>query len=143
MIVKELLRNRITYPGPDNIVHAWAYLPDLADTAVRLAEARATLGPFETFGFPGHALTGSDLVAAIESAMGQIYNARRMSWWMVRTVGRLTKVGRELAEFEYLWKMPHRIDGSRLQAAIGGIPHTPLDKAIARSLRELGYRPKR
>ena len=139
VIAKELARSRITYPGPEHVVHAWAYVPDLADAAVRLAEARATFGAFETFGFPGHALTGRELITAIETAMGQTFNVREMSWWMVKTVGRLTKVGRELAEFDYLWRTPHRIDGAKLEAAIGEVPHTPLGKAITRSLRELGY----
>ena len=140
VVAKELPRNRITYPGPQDVVHTWAYVSDLADAAVRLAEVRATLGAFETFGFPGHALTGRELVTAIETAMQQSYNVREMSWWMVKTVGRLTKVGRELAKFDYLWRTPHRIDGAKLKAAIGDVPHTPLAKAVARSLRELGHK---
>jgi hypothetical protein len=40
----------------------------------------------------------------------------------------------------YLWKAPHRIDGRKLEAAIGAAPHTPLNEAIARSLRDLGFR---
>jgi hypothetical protein len=63
-----------------------------------------------------------------------------MSWWTLKTIGRLMALGRELAELEYFWKVPHRIDGSKLKAAIGDVPHTPLNKAVAMSLRELGYR---
>lgn len=140
VVVKELARNRITYPGPEDVVHPWAYVPDLATAVVRLAERRDTFGTFETFGFPGHAMTGRQLIDAIEHVTRNTFNVRHMSWWMLKTVGRLTAVGRELAEFDYLWKVPHRIDGSKLKVAIGDIPHTPLDKAIALSLRELGYR---
>jgi nucleoside-diphosphate-sugar epimerase len=140
VITKELERSRITYPGPDNIVHPWAYLPNLAKTAVLLAERRATFGAFETFGFPGHAMTGRELIDAIEAATRAKYNVRHMSWWMVKTFGQLMAVGRELAELDYLWRVPHRIDGSKLKAAIGEVPHTPLHRAVAMSLRELGYR---
>jgi nucleoside-diphosphate-sugar epimerase len=140
VVVKELARNRITYPGPENVPHPWAYVPDLAATLVRLAERRDALGGFETFGFPGHTVTGREMIAAIEEAAGTRYNVRHMSWWMVKTFGRLMAVGRELAEFDYLWTTPHRIDGSKLTAAIGDIPHTPFKKAVAMSLRELGYR---
>ena len=38
----------------------------------------------------------------------------------------------------YLWHEPHRIDGGKLAAAIGDVPHTPLDVAVARALQELG-----
>ena len=140
VVVKELEKNRITYPGPDNVVHPWAYVPDLAETAVQLAERRADFAAFETFGFPGYAVTGREMTDAIEAATRNKVNVRHMSWWTLKTIGQLMALGRELAELEYLWKIPHRIDGSKLEAAIGKVPHTPFHKAIAMSLRELGYR---
>ena len=139
VVVKELEKNRITYPGPENVVHPWAYVPDLAATAVRLAQQRDSFGAFETFGFPGHAITGRQLIDAIEAATGNKANVRHMSWGVLKTIGRLMALGRELAELDYLWKVPHRIDGTKLTAAIGDVPHTPLHRAIAKSLRELGY----
>jgi hypothetical protein len=63
-----------------------------------------------------------------------------MSWWMIRTFGRLLPIGRELAELEYLWRVPHRISGDKLKAAIGEVPHTPLSNAVAAALRQLGIR---
>jgi hypothetical protein len=48
-------------------------------------------------------------------------------------------LGRELSELEYLWRVPHRISGDKLQSVIGQIPHTPLPQAIAASLRALGF----
>jgi hypothetical protein len=36
--------------------------------------------------------------------------------------------------------VPHRINGEKLRAAIGELPHTPLPDAVAASLRALGYR---
>jgi hypothetical protein len=37
-----------------------------------------------------------------------------------------------------LWHEPHRIDGRKLEAAIGEIPRTPLDLAVMRTLEDLG-----
>ena len=119
VVVKELDKNRITYPGPDNVVHPWAYVPDLADTAVLLAEKRDTFAPFETFGFPGHAVTGREMIDTIEAATGIKPNVRHMSWWTLKTIGQLMALGRELSELEYLWTVPHRIDGTKLKATIG------------------------
>lgn len=139
VVVKELERGRITYPGPPDVEHAWAYLPDYADTLVRLAERRADFARMEAFGFAGHTLTGRQLVAEIEAATGGTFNVRQMSWWMLKTFGQVLAMGRELAELEFLWTTPHRISGDRLADAIGDVPHTPLRRAVASSLRELGH----
>jgi len=141
VIAKDIARQCLTYPGPLEVVHAWAYLPDFATTLVQLAERREGFAPFETFGFPGHAPTGAQFIAAIESATKATFNVRPMSWWLLKTFGQLLAMGRELSELEYLWRVPHAISSDKLRSAIGEIPHTPLTQAIAESLRDLGYRP--
>jgi nucleoside-diphosphate-sugar epimerase len=140
VIVKDIARSRLTYPGPDDVVHPWAYLPDFCDTLLRLAEQRADFPPYETFGFAGHAVTGRQLITALEQVTGRLYNVRRMSWWMLKTIGQLLRMGRELSELEYLWRVPHRISGDKLQHTLGDVPHTPLNAAITASLRALGHR---
>src|SRR5215216_4287660 len=139
VIARDVNRGRVTYPGPLDAVHAWAYLPDLATAMVRLAERRATLGAFETFGFSGHAVSGREMIHAMARAMQRDLRVKRMRWWMVKTVGQLFAMGRELAEIEYLWRVPHRISGEELKSLIGELPHTPLDQAVAAALRKLGY----
>ena len=44
----------VTYPGDAEVGHAWAYLPDLAEAAARLAAIEASLPPFEALHFGGH-----------------------------------------------------------------------------------------
>ena len=138
VLIKDLAKNKLTYPGPLDVVHEWAYLPDYVDTLVRLAAVREKLAEFESFGFPGHAVTGQELVSTIAKLTGRRLKVGHVNWWMMRTFGSIWKMGRELTEIGYLWEVPHRIDGSRLAAAIGEVPHTPLDTAVARALRELG-----
>ena len=140
VIAKDIERQRLTYPGPLDVMHAWAYLPDFAEALVQLAERRASFGAYETFGFPGHAVTGSELIATIESVTKSKFNVRPMSWWFLKTFGQLLAMGRELSELEYLWRVPHQISGDKLAGAIGEIPHTPLPRAVASSLRALGYK---
>ena len=43
VIARKLLQGVMTWPGPLNVPHAWAYLPDLARTFVRVAEQRQHL----------------------------------------------------------------------------------------------------
>ena len=138
VIAKEIGRGRLTYPGPFDVEHAWAYLPDYAKALVRLAEQRASFGACETFGFPGHTVTGNQFIATIENVTNSKFTLRTMSWWFLKTIGQLMALGRELSELEYLWQVPHRISGDKLKAAIGEAPHTPLSDAVAASLRALG-----
>jgi len=140
VIAKDIGRGRLTYPGPLGVQHEWAYLPDFAATLVGLAERRASFSACETFGFPGHAVTGQEFVDTIETVTRSKFTLRPMSWWMIKTVGQLLAMGRELSELEYLWRVPHRIAGDKLKAAIGEVPHTPLPQAIAASLRAVGYK---
>jgi nucleoside-diphosphate-sugar epimerase len=137
VVANEANRGRVTYPGPLDVRHAWAYVPDLAATMVRVAEQCAALAPFATIGFPGHAITGREMADAIARAMRRDVRVKRMRWWMVKTFGRLFAMGRELAEIEYLWRVPHSISGEKLTALIGEVPHTPLDAAVAAALRDL------
>jgi nucleoside-diphosphate-sugar epimerase len=141
VITKQLARNEVTYPGPLDVVHEWAYVPDLAAAMVRLAEKRERLGMFETFGFSGHAVTGRTLVDAIAKASGRDsrdLKVRQMQWWMIKLLSPFFALPRELSELDYLWKVPHRIAGEKLKATIGDVPHTPLETAVKRALRQLG-----
>jgi hypothetical protein len=105
---------------------------------VRLAEVRDRLGTFESFGFLGHAVTGRELTTAIARANRRGLQVKRMSWWLIHALRPLVPISRELSEMAYLWHEPHRIDGAKLKAAIGAVPHTALDIAVARALRDLG-----
>jgi nucleoside-diphosphate-sugar epimerase len=138
VIAKDIGRGRVTYPGPLDVVHEWAYLPDLVAALVRLAAVHERLGAFETFGFSGHAVTGRDLVDAIEKATRRNLEVKAISWWLIHVLRRIVPMSRELSEIAYLWQEPHRIGGGKLKAAIGEVPHTPFEVAVARALRELG-----
>ena len=138
VIARDLARGRLTFPGPLGVVHEWAYVPDLAAAVADLAAARQRLGLFESFGFPGHAVTGEDFAAAIRRALRRELQVKPMSWWLIHLLRPVIPLSRELSEIAYLWNVPHRIDGSRLRSAIRRIPHTAFDEAVKQALRELG-----
>ena len=134
ILIRDIAAGRLTYPGPLDVVHEWAYVPDLCEAMRRLVEARAGLEPFAQFGFPGHAVTGRVLVGAIARACGRGFKVSGMPWTLLRMLGIVVPIFRELSEMAYLWSTPHAIDGTRLAAVIGDIPHTPLDRAVASAL---------
>jgi nucleoside-diphosphate-sugar epimerase len=140
LLVRDIASGGLTYPGPLYVVHEWAYLPDLAEAMRRLVEARAALPPFAQFGFPGHAVTGREMVGAVSRACGRGFKVSGMPWTMLRLLGTVVPIFRELSEVAYLWSTPHAIDGTRLAGVIGDIPFTPLDRAVASALLELGIR---
>ena len=141
VIVKEISRSRLTYPGPLDVVHAWAYLPDFAATLVRLAERRDRFAPFETFGFPGHAMTGAQLIAAIEAATKSTVQRpadELVDAQDVRAIDSRSAASLRSSNISGACRTGFPAKSS--SSAIGEIPHTPLPEAIAASLRALGYR---
>jgi nucleoside-diphosphate-sugar epimerase len=137
VIAKDITRLRLTYPGPLDAIHEWAYVPNFASALVRLAGIRDQLAPFATFGFPGHAATGREFTTAVAKVVQNRLQVKRMGWWLVKGLAPFVPLCRELAEIAYLWKEPHRIDGDKLRAAIGDVPHTPLEAAVARAVQDL------
>jgi nucleoside-diphosphate-sugar epimerase len=140
IIAKNVGAGRLTWPGPLDCIHEWAYLPDFAQALVRLVEARDRLAPFATFGFAGHAVTGREFVGAISRACRRDFKVGFMPWRLLKLGGFAVPLFRELSEISYLWSVPHAIDGTSLRGVIGEIPHTPLDQAVAASLPALGVK---
>jgi len=128
---------RVFYPGPTQLGHSWAYLPDLAETMVRLLERERTLGSFEVFHFRGHWLEhGVDMARSICRAAGiPPRKIHAFPWFAVVLAAPFVEVCREMLEMRYLWKQPLRLDNSKLVATIGAEPHTPFDEAVAVTLR--------
>jgi nucleoside-diphosphate-sugar epimerase len=145
VVLAALARRKLVYPGPLDVPHAWAYLPDLARAFVALA-SRTDLPLFTTLHFPGHTLTGTQLLAALERAAATLglvpaagWRHGSLPWPLLRAGGRLVPMWRELAEMEYLWRVPHALDGNALQACVGALPVTALDSALRDALMQLGH----
>ncbi len=146
VVLASLARRKLVYPGPLDVPHAWAYLPDLARAFVAVASQRE-LPAFSELHFAGHTLTGAQLLAALERAAAALgivpaagWRHGRMPWPLLRAGGLLVPMWRELAEMEYLWRVPHALDGAALQALVGPLPATPLDSALRHSLQQLRLR---
>ena len=174
LIVKDLERGKLAYPGPMDVPHAWAYLPDLARAFVALAsraenlraKSLATLneagaetlrmgraglekGRFESFGFEGHTFTGHELLRHIEDAAGALdvqgspaaqgFRVGGMPWALIRIVGTVYPLWRELARMSYLWRVSHRLDGRALEQTIGPLMSTEPKQAMRGTLLALGF----
>lgn len=140
-LVPKLAKGRITYPGNPRIAHAWAYLPDLAQTFVRVAEKRlqdrVQLRGHHRLHFAGHTLTGEDLKWALEAQTGRTLHMGNLPWTIIKLAAPFMPMWRELLAMRYLWERPHALDDSTLRALIGSVPHTPLPQALHAALAEL------
>jgi len=134
---KGLARGKFTQMGPVDAPHAWAWLPDLAETFVRVAAARAQLAPHTVLHFAGHTLTGAQLQQAFEGALGRPLRATTFPWGLLRLATPFSPMLRALFEMRYLWQRPHQLEGGRLRALIGPEPHTPLDQMVRQCLAML------
>ncbi|TBW36623.1 NAD-dependent epimerase/dehydratase family protein [Siculibacillus lacustris] len=130
----------ITRPGAPGIGHQWAYLPDVAETMVRLVERPQGLAPFARFHMEGHwDADGEAMIAAIARAVAPAKpKISAFPWWLVGLARPAVAIFRELHEMHYLWKTPVRLDNAALVAALGAEPRTPLDTAVAATLAGLG-----
>lgn len=143
VIAKKLDRRRFVYPGPLDVQHAWAYLPDLARVFVAVAERREQLAAFEVLHYEGISCTGNELCQAMEQVAGHRLSRRQMPWWPLRLMGPLLPMARALLEMRYLWLRPHRLDGTRLARLISDTPRTDLHQVVRSSLAAAGLSAKK
>jgi nucleoside-diphosphate-sugar epimerase len=130
----------ITYPGRSRVGHQWAYLPDVAETMVRLLEVSDRLDPFAMFHMDGHwDADGTQMVEAIRRAAGNPnIPVGKTPWLLIRAASPFVPVFTELLEMRYLWQLPIRMNNARLKATLGEEPHTPWDIAVRTTLEGLG-----
>jgi nucleoside-diphosphate-sugar epimerase len=129
----------ITCPGKPGVGHQWAYLPDVAETMVRLIE-QGDLDDFASFHMAGHwDADGTAMVDAIRRALGgPAIRTTRLPWLAMRLAAPFVPMFRELLEMKYLWDQPVRLRNDRLVAKLGSEPRTPLDDAVRATLVGLG-----
>jgi nucleoside-diphosphate-sugar epimerase len=127
-------------PGPGNVGHAWAYLPDLAEAAARLMDAEDRLADFDVFHFRGHWLERADAMAeALARVTGQPrLRVKPFPYPVILALSPFVETFRELPEMRYLWRKPIGLSNAKLVGAIGPEPHTPLDQALRATLSDMG-----
>jgi nucleoside-diphosphate-sugar epimerase len=137
VLLANLRKGRIDYPGDPDTPHAWAYLPDLGRAAVALAERRATLSRVEEVLFPGYTLTGRELAGLVAEASGRPVRLSRFAFWPLYLARPFWRLAAGLLEMRYLWNMPHRLDRARFDAQVPEFCETPVEEAVTAALAVL------
>ena len=140
-LVDRLASGHFVYPGPTEVMHSWAYVPDLAQAFVALAGQAQRCATFERLLYPGHCLTGAELQALVEKACGRELVLIGMPWRLIKLGAIKVPLWREMAELSYLWSRPHRLDGGDLTRIVGDLVTTAPEQAVHDAL--LGVKHKR
>ena len=132
----------VRYPGAVDHRHAWAYLPDVAETAARLLDREDTLADCEVFHFGGYFVDGRELCDAVRRATGDAsVRLGRFPWWQVTLAAPFLTTLRELRAMRYLWRTSIQLDDGELLGLLGDTCYTPLDDALRITLAGLGCLP--
>jgi nucleoside-diphosphate-sugar epimerase len=126
-------------PGPRNQFHSWAYLPDVAEVAMRLLAKESALAKFDAFHMKGYCLCNDDMMRSICRVAG--ISAQRIfpfPWQAVRMSAPFVEASREMLEMRYLWDEALELDNTKLKNFIGDEPQTPLNDAIRTTLVGIG-----
>jgi nucleoside-diphosphate-sugar epimerase len=137
-MITRIRKGVLQWPGDMDIAHAFAYLPDLAETFARLGARMTELPAFETFNFEGHTLTGHAFHTLTEQALGRSLTFKRLSWLPMRLVAPFMPVVKALLTMTYLWRRPHSLDDGKLRRFLGVIPRTEPVDAIRQALLDQG-----
>jgi nucleoside-diphosphate-sugar epimerase len=134
----------IKNPTRYGIGHQWAYLPDVAETVVRLVERADQLPAFAVYHMDGHFdHDGKQIVEAIKRVTGGTAKITAFPWWIVPLAAPFVTLMREVKEMRYLWTEKMRMKNDRLVATLGEEPHTDLDEGVRQALISLGCLPAR
>jgi nucleoside-diphosphate-sugar epimerase len=125
-------------PGPLEVLHDWAYLPDLAETMARLVNRETRLADFAVYNFRGHVLTNGEMADALDRVAGRRLKRSRLPWMALMLAAPFVEMLREMLEMRYLWDHPVVMDNAKLVAELGEEPHTPLDRALRIALEGQG-----
>ena len=137
MILGKVARGRITALGPADVIHAYAYLPDMARAAVGLATLGDALPAYADIPFAGHAFTINDLAARVARLTGRPMQIVQFPLWFFTALSPVWELARELREMLYLNRHPHWLDPDPLRHWLPGFQDTPLDAVILAHLQAL------
>lgn len=104
----------LTVPGPMNIPHTWAYLPDLAQQACQLLEQKTWHKNYNEFNFKGHRFSFSELKNVIEKNTGKQVKIKKLPWWLFKVLAIFKADIREIIAMKYLWFNEINLESSEL-----------------------------
>ncbi|MEP4190889.1 MAG: NAD-dependent epimerase/dehydratase family protein [Sneathiella sp.] len=139
VLKSKLHKSILLYPGPVDIPHSWAYLPDFADAFVHIADEIETYSGFENLVFEGHTLTGQDIRTALGTILGHPLKVGGLPWALLKAGGIVKPMWREVSDMKYLWFTPHQLEDFAGRGSSAQFQQTPTIDAFRAALDDLGF----
>jgi nucleoside-diphosphate-sugar epimerase len=122
--------------GDPDQPHSYSYTPDVARGLAVLGAEEAAVG--RVWHLPVAAqLSTRELIERFAELAGRPAKVRAAPGWLLRGAGLVVPLARALAEMTYQWEEPFIVDDSAFVETFG-VNATPLDEAIATTLRAYG-----
>jgi len=115
--------------GPIDTPHEFIFVPDLAETLLRLSQKEEAYGQAWNVAGPGVISTRKFAEMAF-AAVGQKPRLRVAGKLMLRVLGLFNPFMREVLEMHYLWTSPVKLDDTRLRKLLPDLHKTPYDEGI-------------
>ena len=106
-------------PGPAELTHSWAYVPDAASVACKLLNKSDQLPDFSVFHFKGYRASIKDMAKIIEEVTGEVVKMKGFPWWLIKLAAPFFTVFRGLLEMSYLWKTEVNLSDKKLKTLLG------------------------
>lgn len=124
----------LSLPGPADIAHTWAYLPDATRTLEQLLQAPTTHVPetgFHVFHYGGYHVDWPTLQAALAKASQQSVKTQPFPWHWIRLGSPFSMLLQGLNEMRYLWQHEMALNDQKLKKALPqGLEQTPLEDCL-------------
>lgn len=134
LIMRNAASGKIATLGDPTAKQAYAYLPDWAHAALRLAEKRGDLSAFEDIPFPGRSFSITELRDQVAGCIGRDIKITRFPWWFMTLTSPFWELAREMREMRYLYSTTHQLDGARLRALLPDFRATDMGTIIRAGL---------
>ncbi len=132
------------FVGPPDILHDYAYVPDIGRAALSLIEA-----PDSAYGQAWHVpcaptRTTRDLIRMAADALGVKMRLNILPVWLLKPAGVFSPFLRELPEMRFTWDRPYRVDANKFAKTFWSDP-TPFEVGIpatAQAFRDAARAPQ-
>jgi nucleoside-diphosphate-sugar epimerase len=122
--------------GKPALEHSWSYLPDIATTLIAAADYSGTWG--RIWHVPSAARGRDAIAAALNERYGTRGKVAGYPQWMLRSLGAVSPMMREIWASSYQFTVPFVIDSAETQRELG-VAATPWDDALFTTAHS--YRP--
>ncbi len=122
--------------GPIDTPHEFVFIPDVAKTLIALSNKEAAYGKAWNLAGPG-LISTRKFAELVFGTAGQKVRLRVANKLMLNMLGIFKPMMREIAEMNYLWTTPVKLDDSRLRQLLPELRKTPYEEGIRLTLEAM------